>query len=521
MNDLMTQLNVLFPSMSSPTMGLGVPVSPSSTEGSVFGNLLDIVSDMQVADAQGFEQSDFLSDRVEQLFDPELQNLGVAARQMSPLAFTNPQAVSVPSVGQRSEAPGKGVDAVEMLASPQWNVEVQELDSLSRAQGLSRLNAQTGSRVESARMWAAALATGDLKSVTLENVSEVPLQKTALQEKDLGDMGLFSGKSEAVREKAGSLDSSSWKTSSTAKVSEKILVDDRSMESAPRVEVPKTTQRNLESRSPVTVSEEILKPEEQAAPKISEAPKKESDFQPFDARKNVVEMKVEEKSVPKKTVNGSDFLLERAVVDGANIKKGEPSLVAADKLGTPTDRRISSSAVDFVAQKVDSLRQQGGGRLRVEMSPRDLGQLEIRVTMARGQMKVELLAEKPETLAAMRSSIKDLGDRLEAIAPANLQVGELSAHKGLDSVAMKTSSTVEVMNIRSALTTDTGSKAHDLAGGGDFSGRREGSMDRDSGRMSSSDWMSQREDGFRGDSRQERRQKAMNDWEEQFNKKSA
>ena len=127
MNDIMTQMNLLIPSMGSPTMGPGVSVPSTSSEASVFGNLLDIVSDMQVADAQGFEQSDFLSERSEQLFDPELRTLDLAARQVNPLVMAQPQLQLqqlqpktdvAASIGQRiSTPPVKGASIpVEMPA---------------------------------------------------------------------------------------------------------------------------------------------------------------------------------------------------------------------------------------------------------------------------------------------------------------------------------------------------------------------------------------------------------------------
>jgi len=93
-----------------------------------------------------------------------------------------------------------------------------------------------------------------------------------------------------------------------------------------------------------------------------------------------------------------------------------------ESLMAPGDTRISSDAINFVSTQVDMLRAKGGGEMVVNLQPRNLGDVRIRVSRDDLGLKVELSAEKEGTLkifqgseTELRSSLEKHGTRLEVV----------------------------------------------------------------------------------------------------------
>jgi len=127
-------------------------------------------------------------------------------------------------------------------------------------------------------------------------------------------------------------------------------------------------------------------------------------------------------------VSAREFMLgnELAMNEGSVqiAPKAQAALASAETLGTAADRRVSHQAIDFVADKIDTLRTNGGGVLRVHLDPKDLGSVMLKVSTKGGIAKVEIVAEKAETAALFTQNRADLNSKLENSG--------ISAHVSID-----------------------------------------------------------------------------------------
>jgi flagellar hook-length control protein FliK len=136
-------------------------------------------------------------------------------------------------------------------------------------------------------------------------------------------------------------------------------------------------------------------------------------------------------------VSARDFMLsnEIGMTDHSEklTAKVAPALVNNQKIGSVEDGRVSHQAVEFVADKVETLRASGGGVLRVHLDPKNLGSVMLKVSSKAGVAKVEIIAEKPETAALLSQSKGDLYSRLQSSgiqASLSVDQGRLSGGSG-------------------------------------------------------------------------------------------
>ncbi|MBS1982981.1 MAG: flagellar hook-length control protein FliK [Bdellovibrionales bacterium] len=554
-NPSMNSMGGLFALMDSQVMAPGIPAGKGGDAGAsgVFGNLLDLVADMQVADSQGPLQGEYLQSRTKELFDPHAQNLELAASQIG-LAETmlgrNPQnAMTKPNaeVGQLLATPPAKTPSVGTASVNDLLLQGEGLSSLSRANLLEVNQAHDANRGESARMWAAAFAMNDIQSVSLEKVPEIPVDKQFSQD-ILAKPGLSSSPAPLPNFETINPNPSAVTTSNVAgakpSLSAGVKVE------TPQLNTPKAgspiatapaTPVVTEALSGATSDKVSRAPEAKPAPEmkatldlsakapVAAAPEAKTSVQTvgaktansgqsgagFEAFKAPVAERRETTEKPKGAVSGSEFLLNRSLADAtASAKPAEP-IVGAAVIGKPGDQRVSAESLDFVADKIDNLRTQGGGRLKVELNPNGMGSVEIRVTQQRGGMKVELLAEKPETLKALNDAKADLSTRLQTIAPSKLDVSELHVRAATPPREMTASS--DLMNLRGSERANLSSVAtgeihrSESSGGASFSNSSDrGGAEAGFGKPSDP---SQRESFQQGQQREERRQKAMMDWE--------
>jgi hypothetical protein len=205
-------------------------------------------------------------------------------------------------------------------------------------------------------------------------------------------------------------------------------------------------------------------------------------------------------------MNAQDFMLERASDMSFSSRIGGPAgdsatVVAAQDLGSPQDPRVSARVVDFVADKVEALRAQGGGTLKVEMANSDLGGLTMQVSKRLGQVEVRISADRPETQRLLEASKSELSARLQdKVGPSLVEFS--TATRGAEVAVARSApirSTEQLLDMRhNALSNEAPSTNR--------------SELRD---VSMKDASLSREMGGDGFQRQERRERAMDKWEEQ------
>jgi hypothetical protein len=152
-----------------------------------------------------------------------------------------------------------------------------------------------------------------------------------------------------------------------------------------------------------------------------------------ESRKPANQSKIQESTDP---VTAKEFMLqnEMGMVDHtARLSpKTAPAVVTADRLSSVEDRRVSHHAVDFVAEKIDALKAAGGGTLRVQLDPKDMGAVMLKVSSKGGIARVEIVAEKPATAAVLMQNRAELNTRLES---SGIQAQLSIDHGGMEMAA--------------------------------------------------------------------------------------
>lgn len=394
---LFAGLNAMPGTSAFPNVG-GMGEAPQGGQAG-FENLLDLVGDAVVAD----EQSAVLDESLAQA----MQNI-----QVNPLEMQKQQAIG--ALTPEALEVGQPVEPVEtkassevsvppmMVVAPQNFAQMQALPSFAlNAQGAAvdgkvsaPVNAMAGPALkpESVQVWGMALAAGDITKVEVGAEAELPKAEEFLSQ-------------DFMRPEASV---------------------------APSLAPKKTLSPELSGAHAVKLNEigrsvDALKAEAPAG----------NGFQAMNLQ--AVELpKSEEVSVVKSkgkkldnAVTASDFVLDR-LGPAAESAEAAPALFEAHSLGETSDRRISPEALNFVANKVDNLKAQGGGVLRVELNPNGLGQLEIKVTNRKSGLEVQLIAANPETLRALKSNEAQLTQKLQEIAPTRLDVSHVSGATSVD-----------------------------------------------------------------------------------------
>ncbi len=526
---------------SSGLDGLTGQVPTLSPEGGQFADLLGLVEDIGVADGQSQELLNFTEGESQKVMDASLQGpQSQAALQSAMGQMMLQKDAGNLKVGQ---PPPQGQTA-ETLVSNVAPLKMMELAALAE-QGTQRIPNGETLKPDAVAAWAQAFGSNDVRRLDVETVkapslvvsgvdglprklqpaSEMtvgpasPETQQAETLKALGEAGLF-GKNEAT----------------DAKSSVRGFARDNARAPAPK-------NASVEAK-------DFFMSRNDASPKAAEAAQgARAEFVPaFPGR-------VAKEKVDGSSQTASDFLTQKSVDFSSSVAKpvtdaalAAPVVVGASTLGSADDRRISPQSVQFVADKIDALKQQGGGRLLVELHPKDMGVVELRVTKTRGgELQVQILAEKPSTLSALQGSQSELKDRLSSIAPVQLEVGTggtvaggSSAASGLDAaVASKASrpmasgNSQDMLAVRRSSEKPVASEMQRTSGESQKISSVE-SMDRLSARVNvatdspkgtsgsnlAMDRL-QRESGAnnQGWDREERREKALDRWEEAFEKR--
>jgi hypothetical protein len=137
-------------------------------------------------------------------------------------------------------------------------------------------------------------------------------------------------------------------------------------------------------------------------------PEPESGFQMFKDEPKTKELVSETATVATDAGDlmlGKDFLL--AASPSKDISSGAV-LKAADQLGSSADLRLNDDSVKMLADKIESLKENGSSTLRMVVSPNESGKIEIRVQKIAGEMRVSLKSDSQEVTRALEVSKADL-----------------------------------------------------------------------------------------------------------------
>ncbi len=477
----MMMLNLM--SLGAPTLAADMTAINAASEmdsmldgNSQFVNLLDLAGDLEVGDFQSQDASLFLDKALASVEEHDmsglrsqkllaLQNLrmdlpeGEVLEAELPVEdlFTSPAqpenlmnqaslgGLQVPKptpqfpqqtiVGQRP-----AVAVAETALLDDW-----KLDRIALSTAAPRRTVDGAPTLEAVSRWSSAIASGDLKSVSIE-AKEKPLLPRA-------EVNPFEISDEPSVVESG--------------VPRNFERDPKSI-LAPelaRAEKAQPAEMPTDIRTLSTKGLPKSNPEKHAGSEMLPQPQKvpsREGFQPAvfsraeatesvaPVQKNAAFVSPRQEALDSRPKSVRDFFLDSDTAMAAGSKSAPqmmeaPALRNVEALGEPMDKRISHQAVDHVAEKIDALKAQGGGVVKVHLDPKDLGGLSLRVSMRSGVAKVEIVAEKSETAQLLKNSGSELVSRLEnsgmqtQLSIEHGRTGSLQGNAGLSKTLAMTS----------------------------------------------------------------------------------
>ncbi|MBP7843715.1 MAG: flagellar hook-length control protein FliK [Proteobacteria bacterium] len=368
------------------SQGANLPGLSEPEEG--FVDLLSMVEDMSIPDAQSGNLEEIVSHEVESQKDSELLKLKQqwgSGVMLDSASFLNKTSIedSNPLKNENSN----------ILSNKPVDVSSLNLDLLSNPRSLSSSANQESLKVES---WTLALQNGDIKSIVVEKAKVSPGEQAILNQARVSSLSSDFTK---PMESASGIALSGEILPSEASDKKLLRKGDESKDGFSALNT-KGLERVKSSIDDRNLSSPLSHSSLQADSKNSNVENLKGSFSGHAKAKNSVQ-------------SGADFLLEQSPASAAGVSAAALSLKAGDLLkdksavGTSGDKRISSDAINFVSHHVDLLKASGGGQMKIDLHPSELGSIEITVKKDGKSMSVDIKVEKPETLK-MLSEQKDI-----------------------------------------------------------------------------------------------------------------
>jgi len=516
--------------VAASSAGLNGLLPKSDLEQGDFHNLLDLVSDVELADSLDLGSQEDASKNLELLAKNESSAILVAANTAQ-LVLDVPRFEQ--SVGPALNLPQPETQSKIEVVTEQLSRQAFALESVNLKQG------PTMQDNESLRVWSQALASEELKTVEISSVS-VPNSTPLVSAEKLSQ-----------------------------NVKGEIFAQAIPLQRSEKAQLQKPVVDSLRISGPAVATVETKKQESQIGKTFSEV-----SVEPMPTKVTEKKITVNADSKPQnesKSQSGSSFLLEKSHSDKSLAKDAsdkplinpeshnlKPALNNAATLGLPEDTRISPQSIDFVADKVQALREQGGGRIRLEMDTKELGIVELKVGIRGSKVEIQMIAQNPEAQKALDASKDTLIQQIESKHSFKADVVESTAHlwssrqssgslaSHVDSAKRAASTSQALLETRSvpmASNTMSAQEMHDtVRENSNMSSMRQGAAERTlssdlgmnmsmSDQRSGSESSSNEGQSFSRErsqanqnqhSREDSREKALNSWEQSFeNRKSA
>ncbi|NCN28579.1 hypothetical protein GW915_13525 [bacterium] len=360
----------------------GAVTSPGN-EFSGFTNLLDIVSDMQIADEQSGEMEQLVNSELSELSFEESMKLKAQSGDL--FGDSSSLLSSLHAKGEKPEL--NSLDSIltqgtldkmnSLIGAPkQMKMSSLELNLMNGAGDVQKVLGSTHDSklsLTALQAWSMPILNGDLKQVS---VGEAPQnqEQSALEFKK--DFPLLS--EEMLKGKTGA-----------ELKNVKIQGEELNLISS-EPQMKQSLART--SLNPVSIAPEAVVAAVDDENKPSESGAKNS----------------------KVSMSASEFMV-RGMSSERHEGQGMESVVKMPEvLLQPGDKRVSPQAMSFVSNKVDQLKAQGGGQLTVKLNPVELGEIQIDVRRGENGMSVTLRASNPETQKLFAGSTQELERSLNA-----------------------------------------------------------------------------------------------------------
>lgn len=372
------------------SQGANLPGLSEPEEG--FVDLLSMVEDMSIPDAQSGNLEEFVSREVESQKDSEL--LKLKQQWGSGVMLDSASFLNKTSIAESNSLKDENLN---ILTNKPVDVSNLNLDLISSPTSFASNANQEPLKVES---WTLALQNGDIKSLIVEKAQVSPGEQSIMNQAKVSSL---SNDSTKLMESASGISLSS-----------ELSAEIHSNEVGGKKLLQKSDEKS-DGFSALN-TKELERVKSSIDDRNLTSPLSPSGFQ-ADSKNHIVENLKGSFSGHVKAKNtvqsGADFLLEQSPASAAGVSAAAVSLKAVDLLkdksavGTSSDKRISSDAINFVSHHVDLLKASGGGQMKIDLHPSELGSIEITVKKDGKSMSVDIKVEKPETLK-MLSEQKDM-----------------------------------------------------------------------------------------------------------------
>lgn len=123
--------------------------------------------------------------------------------------------------------------------------------------------------------------------------------------------------------------------------------------------------------------------------------------------------KVDKSEKQDRAVDAADLILNRQVLmdSMSNRDTSASTLKSPSTIGNPSDMRLSGDSVKLLADKIDTMKENGSATLRVVVNPNEMGKIEIRVQKVNGEIRVQLSSDSKEVVRALADSHAELASR--------------------------------------------------------------------------------------------------------------
>jgi flagellar hook-length control protein FliK len=96
----------------------------------------------------------------------------------------------------------------------------------------------------------------------------------------------------------------------------------------------------------------------------------------------------------------------------ATLKEVAPTAVGATQAAQGTSHLVDSQQTTLI-RSVQTLVHQGGGEMVIQLQPRELGEVHIRVSQEQGAIHIQAQAERVEVAQAIRNDLPQILSRLD------------------------------------------------------------------------------------------------------------
>lgn len=105
-------------------------------------------------------------------------------------------------------------------------------------------------------------------------------------------------------------------------------------------------------------------------------------------------------------------LMAASLIGGTDLKDNSLNASSAAPIATPITPDVADKNIQNVMQQAQYLVKNGGGEMKVRMTPEGLGEIQLSVQLKDGKVQMQMVADNKETKKMLESNLSDLRESL-------------------------------------------------------------------------------------------------------------